>query len=198
MLRGFTSKSIKSNLNWESAVQERYKFLGFLSVSITSLQGVAKRPRLVITTFWNLLAPFHGGNTGSNPVGDAKYYQELRRKTRSRRDTKKIHSVRPDHTHHLALRSPLVRAKSLGIGVERHRRRRVTQQLLHSFDIFTVSLRIEENVWRNVCHEIFLVIPSFRAMGWMRHRITVLSHTGCFPRFAPARSPLPGLLVPLL
>src|SRR5258708_6871362 len=27
---------------------------------------------LVITTFYNLFAPFHGGNTGSNPVGGAK------------------------------------------------------------------------------------------------------------------------------
>jgi hypothetical protein len=28
----------------ESAIQERYKFLGFLSVSIASLQGIAERP----------------------------------------------------------------------------------------------------------------------------------------------------------
>jgi hypothetical protein len=28
---------------------------------------------LVITTFWSLFAPFHGGNTGSNPVGDANH-----------------------------------------------------------------------------------------------------------------------------
>jgi hypothetical protein len=32
---------------------------------------------LVITTFCNLFAPFHGGNTGSNPVGDAKIDNEL-------------------------------------------------------------------------------------------------------------------------
>ncbi len=44
-----------------AAVQERYKFPGFLCVSIASLHGVALRP-----------PPFHGGNTGSNPVGDAK------------------------------------------------------------------------------------------------------------------------------
>jgi hypothetical protein len=26
---------------------------------------------LVITTFWNVFAPFHGANAGSNPAGDA-------------------------------------------------------------------------------------------------------------------------------
>src|SRR6516162_6866144 len=44
MLRELTPKFLKSNLHWESAVQERYKFLGFLCVSISSLQGIAERP----------------------------------------------------------------------------------------------------------------------------------------------------------
>ena len=39
----------------KSAIQERYKFLSFLCVTIASLRAF-----------------FHGGNTGSNPVGDAK------------------------------------------------------------------------------------------------------------------------------
>src|SRR5207302_1813746 len=34
------------------------------------------------------------------------------------------------------------------------------------------ALRMEEKVWRKVCHEIFLVIPSFRAAGWMISLIT--------------------------
>jgi hypothetical protein len=33
---------------------------------------------LVITTFCNLFAPFHGGNTGSNPVGDANKIKKFR------------------------------------------------------------------------------------------------------------------------
>jgi hypothetical protein len=33
---------------------------------------------LAITTFCNLFAPFHGGNTGSNPVGDANKIKEFR------------------------------------------------------------------------------------------------------------------------
>ena len=32
---------------------------------------------LVITMFSSLLTPFHGGNTGSNPVGDAKSFNHL-------------------------------------------------------------------------------------------------------------------------
>ena len=43
-VEGFTPKSLESNLHWESAVQERYKFLGFLCVSIPSIQGIAERP----------------------------------------------------------------------------------------------------------------------------------------------------------
>jgi hypothetical protein len=42
----------------------------FSSVLTGSLQGIAERP---------LPCNFHGGNTGSNPVGDAKHSKELSR-----------------------------------------------------------------------------------------------------------------------
>ena len=61
-----------------AAVQERYKFPGFLRVPIASLQGIAVRPLPVITTFSSPFAPFHGGNTGSSPVGDAKSFQKFK------------------------------------------------------------------------------------------------------------------------
>jgi hypothetical protein len=34
-------------------------------------------PCCVVSVTYGLVAPFHGGNTGSNPVGDAKSFQEL-------------------------------------------------------------------------------------------------------------------------
>jgi hypothetical protein len=34
-------------------------------------------PRRVVSVSYRILRPFHGGNTGSNPVGDAKSFQEL-------------------------------------------------------------------------------------------------------------------------
>jgi hypothetical protein len=59
------------------AVQERYNQKMCLSVSSCSLQGIAERP---LPCKYNVIQPvnaFHGGNTGSNPVGDAKLYQQL-------------------------------------------------------------------------------------------------------------------------
>ncbi len=54
------------------AVQGRYNLSLYLCVSSCSLQGVAERP---LPCNYNVI--FHGGNTGSNPVGDAKPFQEL-------------------------------------------------------------------------------------------------------------------------
>jgi hypothetical protein len=51
------------------AVQERYNESSFFMVLSCSLQGVAERP--LPCNY------FHGGNTGSNPVGDAKSNQQL-------------------------------------------------------------------------------------------------------------------------
>src|SRR6266849_9314866 len=54
------------------AVQGRYNQSQCLCVSSCSLQGIAERP---LPCNYNVI--FHGGNTGSNPVGDAKRNQEL-------------------------------------------------------------------------------------------------------------------------
>src|SRR5258708_4439091 len=59
------------------AVQGRYNQKPFHRVLSRSLQGVAERP---LPCNYNVIQPvsaFHGGNTGSNPVGDAKSFQEL-------------------------------------------------------------------------------------------------------------------------
>ena len=52
------------------AVQGRYNQNLFLGVLTCSLQSIAERP--LPCNY------FHGGNTGSNPVGDAKPYQRFR------------------------------------------------------------------------------------------------------------------------
>ena len=54
------------------AVQGRYNQNLFLRVLSGPLQGIAVRPLPC-----NYYVIFHGGNTGSNPVGDAKPYQQL-------------------------------------------------------------------------------------------------------------------------
>jgi len=56
------------------AVQGRYNVSVFLSILTGSLQGIAERP---LPCIYNGIQRgiFHGGNTGSNPVGDAKPFQ---------------------------------------------------------------------------------------------------------------------------
>jgi len=54
----------RGKISSPGAVQERYKFVSFLRIPMASLQGSA-------------VATFHGGNTGSNPVGDAKPFQSV-------------------------------------------------------------------------------------------------------------------------
>ena len=65
---------ISGSLRQKLAVQGRYKVNLFLCVLTGSLQGVAERP---LPCSYNVirLVCFHGGNTGSNPVGDAKSFQ---------------------------------------------------------------------------------------------------------------------------
>src|SRR6267143_1444879 len=58
--------------SFKLAVQERYNQSLFHVALSRSLQGVAERP---LPCNYNVI--FHGGNTGSNPVGDAKSFQEL-------------------------------------------------------------------------------------------------------------------------
>ena len=58
------------------AVQGRYNQKPFHRVLSRSLQGIAERP---LPCNYNVIQPVssHGGNTGSNPVGDAKPFQQL-------------------------------------------------------------------------------------------------------------------------
>src|SRR5258708_32466044 len=63
------------------AVQGRYNVNLFHRVLSRSLQGIAERP--LPCNY------FHGGNTGSNPVGDAKPFQELASDRRNFRRHKK-------------------------------------------------------------------------------------------------------------
>src|SRR5262249_22374263 len=94
MLRGLTPKS----LNVES-LRPRYKNGTSSSASFVfpSLPyRVLQSDRcLVITTFWNLFAPFHGGNTGSNPVGDAHKTKNLARTLFFLRGTAGLHIFIP-------------------------------------------------------------------------------------------------------
>src|SRR5208283_3225553 len=57
------------------AVQGRYNVSVFLSILTGSLQGIAERPLPCICNRIQRGIAFHGGNTGSNPVGDAKSFQ---------------------------------------------------------------------------------------------------------------------------
>jgi hypothetical protein len=49
----------------------------FSNVLTGSLQGIAERPLPCNYNVIQFVCAFHGGNTGSNPVGDAKSFQEL-------------------------------------------------------------------------------------------------------------------------
>jgi hypothetical protein len=53
------------------AVQGRYNQNLFLGVPPRFLQGIAERPLPCNYNAIQFVSAFHGGNTGSNPVGDA-------------------------------------------------------------------------------------------------------------------------------
>jgi hypothetical protein len=59
------------------AVQGRYNENMFLSVPRGTYRAYQSDRCLVFCCRSNLLLPFHGGNTGSNPVGDAKIPKKL-------------------------------------------------------------------------------------------------------------------------
>ena len=63
---------------------------------------------------WPRTSPFHGGNTGSNPVGDAKSYQRFTRKLHLHRDTQKIHALSAASCPQLCFARPSCRARELG------------------------------------------------------------------------------------
>ena len=47
-----------------------------LLLSLTE-SAFGSHPCRVVSVTYRQLRPFHGGNTGSNPVGDAKSFQQL-------------------------------------------------------------------------------------------------------------------------
>ena len=69
------------------------------------------RPRRLA---WPRTSPFHGGNTGSNPVGDAKSNQRVTRKPNLHRDTQKIHSLSARSSQQLCSARPACLARELG------------------------------------------------------------------------------------
>jgi hypothetical protein len=71
------------------AVQERYNQNLFHRALSGSLQGIAERPLPCNYNMIQFVSAFHGGNTGSNPVGDAKPFQELADNRRNFRRHKK-------------------------------------------------------------------------------------------------------------
>jgi len=77
------------NLWFKLAVQERYKLRLFLRLLSRSLRGIAVRPLPCNYYVIQSVSAFHGGNTGSNPVGDAKPFQELASNRRNFRRHKK-------------------------------------------------------------------------------------------------------------
>ena len=75
--------------------------------------------------------PFHGGNAGSNPAGDAKSFSRVYADSAENwRYNDGTRCLRPYHAYHLALRRPLGWTQRLRVGVERHLRGSMTQQLL--------------------------------------------------------------------
>jgi hypothetical protein len=63
---------------------------GFLKLTETHFGG---HPCCVVSISYKLCGPFHGGNTGSNPVGDAKSNQAVAAVSFGERGTLKVHSV---------------------------------------------------------------------------------------------------------
>ena len=73
------------------AIHRRYTEHLLLCVPYGSLQGVTVRPVPCNCYVIQQDIAFHGGNTGSNPVGDAKSFQELKRAEAVLRRHKKEH-----------------------------------------------------------------------------------------------------------
>ena len=73
------SKTENALASWFLAVQGRYKEYLCPSVLKRLLRYMQERPLPVSSFICNRLTPFHGDNTGSNPVGDAKVFNELYR-----------------------------------------------------------------------------------------------------------------------
>ena len=90
------------------AVQGRYNQNLFLSVLSRSLQGIAERP---LPCNYNVIH-FHGGNTGSNPVGDAKHFQRVTATPNFFIGTKR-HNLRPECGAHRSGNTDFSRTSNL-------------------------------------------------------------------------------------
>jgi hypothetical protein len=106
------------------------------------------RPRRLA---WPRTSPFHGGNTGSNPVGDANLPKDLRETAFSnqgpfgsnklldcRRDWFRFGAVRHDQLWQLLLERPLHWRNRLCVGVCCDFEGCVAQQLLDGLEVFAI------------------------------------------------------------
>jgi len=67
----YSQNEARDAASWFLAVQGRYKEYGYPGVLKRFLRYM-QSDRCPLSSFvCNSLTPFHGGNTGSNPVGDA-------------------------------------------------------------------------------------------------------------------------------
>jgi len=69
----------------------------------------------------------------------------------------------------------------LGVSIQGHTDRGVSQQFLITFRSAPTARSNVEYVCRKVCHPMRLVIPSFSATGRMSRRISCCPQYGFFP-----------------
>jgi hypothetical protein len=67
-----------------------------------------RHPCRVVSVTYRKLWPFHGSNTGSNPVGTPNLINELHGKLIRIAIHRKYTLFGPDHSYNFALRGPLV------------------------------------------------------------------------------------------
>ena len=84
---------------------------GILKLTETHFGG---HPCCVVSISYKLCGPFHDGNTGSNPVGDAKPFQAVASDSPlESRYTEGTLSFAPNHFNYLALSCPFLRTEGL-------------------------------------------------------------------------------------
>jgi hypothetical protein len=143
------------------AIHRRYTERRFLCIPYCSLQGITVRP---VPCNYYVIRPniVHGANAGSNPAGDAKPFQEVTSETaclsRYTENTLSFGRIIP---HNLALGCPLVRTESLGVSSSVILDVECRNSSCTTFTSSPLLFRIEENVWRNVCHDMGKLPRSF-------------------------------------
>jgi hypothetical protein len=101
------------------------------------------------------------------PSGTPNLFNRLRRKRAFVAIHRKYTVFRPNHAYDFALRSSLLRAERLGVGVECHPGCGVTQQFLNDFDILAVGFeerrkRVAKRMPRKLLRD-----PQLLSAGWM-------------------------------